>query len=133
TQLPTAESNIATIQATDVSVALNGATFHFSTHNVADVKITAVKNTAFIDASKLTFPLTIRPWKQGDYFYPFGMGMKKKKLKKFFIDEKIPLNEKEQISVIESNGKIVWVAGHRLDERFKVTDKTKQVFRIDLK
>ncbi len=91
------------------------------------------KSVAYIDKGKLIFPLVIRPWKQGDYFYPFGMKLKKKKLKKFFTDEKVPLHEKENIWVIESNKKIVWVAGYRLDERFKVTDKTKEVLKLHLK
>jgi tRNA(Ile)-lysidine synthase len=90
------------------------------------------KNFAFLDKDKLEFPLIARKWKAGDYFYPFGMKMKKKKLKKFFTDEKIPLQEKEKIWIIESNKKIVWVAGYRIDERFKVTEKTKEVLRLQL-
>lgn len=90
------------------------------------------KQTAILDADKLEFPLIARPWKSGDYFYPFGMGMKKKKLKKFFHDEKVPLHEKEQIWVIESNKKIVWVAGYRPDERFKVSPQSTDVIKLSL-
>ena len=90
------------------------------------------RNAAFIDKAKLEFPLIARIWKQGDYFYPFGMKMKKKKLKKFFNDEKVPLHEKENIWVIESNKKIVWVVGYRIDERFKVTDKTKDILKMKI-
>jgi tRNA(Ile)-lysidine synthase len=95
--------------------------------------INAGKNSAFLDKSKLVFPLIARRWKQGDYFYPFGMKMKKKKLKKFFTDEKVPLHEKEKVWVIESNKKIVWVAGYRIDERFKITGKTKELVQLQLK
>ncbi len=91
------------------------------------------KTVAFIDKSKLEFPLIARHWKQGDYFYPFGMKMKKKKLKKFFNDEKVPLHQKENIWVIESNKKIVWVAGYRIDERYKVSDKTTDMLKLELK
>jgi tRNA(Ile)-lysidine synthase len=95
--------------------------------------ITSKKDSAYIDKSKLEFPLIVRPWKAGDYFYPFGMKLKKKKLKKFFTDEKVPLHEKENIMVIESNKRIVWVVGYRIDERFKVDTNTKEVLRFQLK
>ena len=94
--------------------------------------VTADKNIAYLDRSKLEFPLIARKWAPGDYFYPFGMKMKKKKLKKFFIDEKVPLHEKENVWVIESNKKIVWVVGFRIDERFKVGEKTGQIAKIKL-
>ncbi len=99
----------------------------------SEIKITADRKTAYLDKAKLEFPLIARRWKQGDYFYPFGMKMKKKKLKKFFTDEKVPLHEKENIWVIESNKKIVWVAGYRIDERFKVTDATTEVLKLQIK
>lgn len=85
------------------------------------------KYTAYVDASQLEFPLIIRKWKQGDYFYPLGMGMKKKKLKKYFADEKLPLHEKENVWIVESNQRIVWVAGYRMDERFKCNQKSQVV------
>ncbi len=85
---------------------------------------------AFVDKAALHFPLYARPWREGDYLYPFGMGMKKKKVKKVLIDLKIPLHEKEKVWVIESNKKIVWVCGIRADERFKVQAKTTEVLHL---
>lgn len=87
-------------------------------------------NFIALDADKLKFPLTIRKWKNGDYFYPLGLNGKKK-LSKFFKDEKLSLIEKENSWVTTSNGNIIWVIGKRLDERFKVTEKTSTVFKIN--
>lgn len=94
--------------------------------------VTADNNIAYINAAKLEEPLILRRWKQGDYFYPLGMGMKKKKLSRYMMDKKIPLHEKEQVWVLESNKRIVWVAGHRLDERFKITPATEKVLVVKL-
>lgn len=85
---------------------------------------------AYIDAKSLSFPLLLRPWRMGDYLYPIGMGMKKKKVKKLLIDLKIPQHEKEQVWVLESNKKIVWVCGIRSDERFKVGPATKDILHL---
>ena len=84
---------------------------------------------AYLDYSKLNFPLKIRKWRQGDFFYPLGM-KGKKKLSDFFIDRKIPVNEKENIWVLESDNNIVWLINHRIDDRFKVALGTKKIFRV---
>src|SRR5690606_18805852 len=77
-------------------------------------------NISYVDAEKLIFPLTLRKWEEGDVFYPLGM-KGKKKLSKYFKDEKLSLIEKEQVWILESAGDVVWVVGKRADDRFKVT------------
>ena len=74
---------------------------------------------------KVSFPMVIRKWKAGDYFYPLGM-KQKKKLSDYFIDNKYSRFDKENIFILESGGKIVWIIGDRIDDRFKITNSTKK-------
>ena len=85
---------------------------------------------AYFDADKIQFPLQLRKWKMGDYFHPFGMKGKRKKVSDFFIDEKISVPEKEHIWLMLTNNEICWIAGKRSDERFKVTSQTKIMFQL---
>jgi tRNA(Ile)-lysidine synthase len=87
---------------------------------------------AFVDSEKVSFPVTIRKWRTGDYFYPLGM-KKKKKLSDYFVDNKFSLLEKEKIQVVESAGKIVWVIGKRIDNRFRITKSTRKALVIKCK
>jgi tRNA(Ile)-lysidine synthase len=86
---------------------------------------------ANINADLLEFPLVLRPWKTGDYLYPFGM-LKKKKVSRVLIDMKISQPQKEKTWVLESNQKIVWIVGLKMDNRFRVMDKTKSILQCVL-
>ena len=84
---------------------------------------------AYLDANLIQYPLTIRRWKEGDYFYPLGM-QGRKKISDLLIDMKMPLPEKDNIYILEMNGKIIWIIGLRIDDRFKVTESTVEVLII---
>jgi tRNA(Ile)-lysidine synthase len=79
---------------------------------------------AMLDADKVKYPLRWRRWKAGDFFYPLGMEHKRK-LSDFLIDNKVPVTEKDSITVLESAGEIAWVVGYRIDNRFKITPETR--------
>jgi len=87
-------------------------------------------NTIFVDEDKLKFPLEIRKWQEGDWFYPHGLNGKKK-LSKFFKDEKFSLFDKSSTWLLCSENQIVWVIGKRMDERFKVTEETTKILKIN--
>ncbi|MBV1923730.1 MAG: tRNA lysidine(34) synthetase TilS [Flavobacteriaceae bacterium] len=89
------------------------------------------KSTIYLDRDKVSFPLELRHWKEGDVFYPFGM-KGKKKLSKFFKDEKLSLVAKEKIWLLCSENEIVWVVGMRLDDRFKTDLNTNEILKIAL-
>jgi len=97
-----------------------------------DFKIRKEQNIACLDSQKLDFPLLIRKWQLGDYFQPFGM-TDFKKISDFFIDEKIPVHEKEKIWLLCSGEKIVWVMGHRIDNRFRIDKNTISVIKIEIR
>jgi len=84
---------------------------------------------AWLDRDKLTFPLCLRRMQKGDRFRPLGMkGFRK--LSDFLTDLKVPLPDKQNTWVITSGSDIVWVVGHRIDDRYKVTAQTKEIFKM---
>ena len=99
---------------------------------IDEVKLKKNRNIASFDAEKLVFPLKIRKWQDGDFFKPYGMKGKKKKLSSFFKDEKLTQIEKENTWIIESNSEIIWIVGYRTDEKFKITKNTSQIFVLKM-
>lgn len=96
-----------------------------------DFQLITDSNYACLDASTLQFPVIVRKWKAGDYFYPLGM-KKRKKVSDFLIDSKINRIDKENTWIMESQNGIFWIIGHRIDNRFKITKSTKEVMVLHL-
>ncbi|MFS4483176.1 tRNA lysidine(34) synthetase TilS [Hyunsoonleella sp. 2307UL5-6] len=98
----------------------------------ADAITKSKKNIIYIDKDKLKYPLQLRKKQEGDIFYPLGM-KGKKKLSKYFKDEKLSLLDKENVWLLCSDNDVIWVINRRADERFKVTKTTKTILKIELK
>lgn len=96
---------------------------------IDNFKLIKDNTIACINADKIKYPLMLRKWKEGDFFYPLGM-KNRKKLSDFFIDQKIDRFTKESIWILESDNEIVWIVGLRLDDRYKVTKNTNQVLQL---
>lgn len=89
------------------------------------------KNEEVVDRSKLVYPLTVRKWADGDKMQPLGM-QGKKKISDILIDLKVSRAQKEKTYVLLSEDKIVWLIGHRLDDRFKVTEDSSKLLKIKI-
>lgn len=89
------------------------------------------KHLAILNGESLTFPLLVRKWEKGDYFFPQGM-KGSKKLSKYFKDEKLSVPEKENIWLLCSQNKVAWVIGHRVDERFALKEENENGLLFEL-
>lgn len=104
----------------------------FQSVNPANINLKSTsENSILLDKDLLKFPLILRKWKKGEYFYPFGM-VGSKKLSKFFKDEKYSLPQKENTWVLYSENQVVWVVGKRSDNRFRVSSQTNNILKITL-
>lgn len=119
----------AVITAPTRSITYGKHALHMHVYTRAAFILKKTAMTAALDYCRLQFPLIIRPWQAGDFFYPLGM-KGSKKISDLLIDLKIPMAVKEQVCVVTSNDQIVWVVGHRIDERFKVDEATEMVMEI---
>jgi tRNA(Ile)-lysidine synthase len=123
-------SEFILIEENDKQVTFENGVLSFEKLAVSDHALSSAKTIAQLNAAEIQFPLLLRKWKKGDYFYPLGM-KKKKKVSRFFIDEKLSATEKENVWVIEMNKKIIWIIGHRIDDRFKISGSTNDILKIN--
>ncbi|MGH7273018.1 MAG: tRNA lysidine(34) synthetase TilS, partial [Nitrospiria bacterium] len=91
------------------------------------------RRRAAFDYAKIHLPFMIRGRREGDYFFPSGMGGKRKKLQDFFVDQKIPRHERDRIPLLTASEGILWVMGWRLDGRFIASPNSQKVMVVELK
>lgn len=130
---PRSLSSFGSTLINEGDTAAEAGNMHFTIQYIdADTyKLNTKPHVAALDAGQLKFPLRLRAWQEGDWFVPLGMNGKKK-ISDFLIDKKVPANLKPQTLVLVSEQSIAWVVGQRLDNRFKVNDKTEQVVEITM-
>lgn len=116
----------------EMSLDIPGACFRFHLHEAGTiVHKTHQSDTAFLDYDRLKYPLLLRRWEHGDRFMPLGMDQYRK-LSDYFTDRKISNPGKKRIWILTSEDQIVWIAGERIDQRYRVTEKTKKVLEVNL-
>lgn len=114
-QLP----SVISIAENDQTILFSGGTIEQTTIAYERIPMDTPANEIYISTAELKYPLLLRKWQQGDYFYPLGLN-KKKKISKFLIDLKLSITDKEKVFVLTSQDKIIWVVGLRLDHRFRL-------------
>ena len=122
---------VTVLQPDDTMVTFGRYKFYIK--QTADLRYEQDTQKAFVDTDQLIFPLTLRTWQEGDRFMPLGMTTFKK-LSDYFIDQKVPLPLKAQVPVlVNGNGELIWLAGMRADNRYKVSSATKKVTIFEVK
>lgn len=112
-----------------IEIPINAEILRFK--NSTDFTIQKDKCYAAFDLDKLTFPLKLRKWHEGDFFYPFG-GNGRKKISDYFTDHKFNLFDKENTWLLVSGCDILWIVGHRTDNRYRISEKTKEIIQFKL-
>lgn len=126
----TVDSGKGEVLIDQLGVPVRWGHYEFVAATSSETAILKQNNIAQFDAQGLSFPLRIRAWKIADSFRPLGMNGAKK-LSDYFVSIKVPVFEKSEIPIVTTaDGQIVWVAPHRMDDRFKITDKTKNVITL---
>jgi tRNA(Ile)-lysidine synthase len=121
------------VQEEDELIDLGAHELHiYVEEKTNDFKVPTEANIACLDADGLSFPLEIRKTQEGDWFCPLGMNSKKL-ISDFLTDKKVALNLKKTTLLMLSKGSVAWIVGHRIDNRFKVSDKTETVMIFEIK
>lgn len=126
---PTDQEDEATVQLEEVTHFSKGTLLCQTTAKDEKFTINKDRNIALIDKSKIKGSLKLRKWRYGDNFVPLGM-KGKKNISDYLTDRKISLKEKDRTYVITDDGNIVWIVGERIDDRYKITDRTKEITTI---
>ena len=119
-------------------ILFGGFKIYVNTVPIEKLNVKSSSRYAYFDIDKIEFPLSIRQRKEGDYFYPFGLTkphsdkVGKKNISKYFKDEKFNAIEKEHTPILFSGEKCIWLVGERIDDRFKVTEQTKNVLKMKI-
>ena len=125
----TIEADFILIEERNNEINFKNGTLNLERLSAVNYQLSTVNSVAQLDVKHVEFPLLLRKWKQGDYFYPLGM-RKKKKLSRFFIDQKLSATDKENTWLIESNKKIIWIINHRIDDRYKISARSTTMLKI---
>jgi len=124
------ESEMIIIEEKDTRIDFSSGRLNIEKISASNLKTSSAdEKIARLDAGLISFPLLLRRWKTGDYFYPLGM-KKKKKVARFLIDQKLSKPDKEKVWVLEMNKKIIWVVALRIDDRFKITDQSAKALQL---
>ena len=130
--LPESESLVVhQIEETNQVLELSDGRLSLHRHSGRPGFFTSDTTEAALDADILEFPLRLRRWQEGDVFQPLGMGGQHQKVQDFFTNYKVPRFDKEMAWILEDRlGRICWVVGYRIDDRFRIRADTKAYWAL---